>query len=229
MLVVEPEQGLLSWSRPCGYPPFLIPPTTHKPMSFRICATVNSVNESIEGHHNLTAKERRQLRNSRRESKAGTYNWREEVEQRLIKKPKKRGSWTDELNLDKLALLGSQWWVVRVSRVAVADTSERLARLLAQKFPYLDFKVLFIGCVFPSHEFCAMTIDYSSCAKLIVSMLWSVSSSFIVRPEFFCVCNDSVPCTQVYRNFLISRIQDQKTRPLITRSLFLSTSMQLHL
>lgn len=184
MLVVEPKQGLLRWRNPCGYPPFLIPPTIHKPISFRLCATVNSVNESIEDHHNLTAKERRQLRNNRRESKAGTYNWREEVEQRLIKKPKKRASWTVELNLDKLALLGPQWWVVRVSRMAGADTSERLARLLAQRFPYLNFKVLFIVCVFPSHEFCPMTIDYSGCAKLLVSMLWSVSS-FIVRPEFF--------------------------------------------
>lgn len=80
------------------------------------------------------------MRNERRESRA--YNWREEVEERLIKKPKKRyTSWTEELNLDNLALLGPQWWVVRVSRVSGQDTAQRLARSLVLNFPDMEFKV----------------------------------------------------------------------------------------
>lgn len=63
------------------------------------------------------------------------------MEERLIKKPKKRyTSWTEELNLDNLALLGPQWWVVRVSRVSGQETAERMARSLARNFPNVDFK-----------------------------------------------------------------------------------------
>ncbi|CAK9133929.1 unnamed protein product [Ilex paraguariensis] len=133
------KQGLLSWS-PC--PLFLsLPPTSTtinkvpRPIT-PISATLKSVNEKL-----LTARERRQLRNERRESKP-SYNWREEVEERLIKKPKKRyTSWTEELNLDNLALLGPQWWVVRVSRVSWQDIAERLAKSLARNLPDIEFKM----------------------------------------------------------------------------------------
>ncbi|KAF5953681.1 hypothetical protein HYC85_006537 [Camellia sinensis] len=141
------KQGLLflSWS---PFPHFLslpislsIPSKTHftktpTRLVAPISATLESVNEQI-----LTARERRQMRNEKRESKS-TYNWREEVEERLMKKPKKRyASWTEELNLDNLALLGPQWWVVRVSRVSGQDHAELLARSLARNFPDIDFKV----------------------------------------------------------------------------------------
>ncbi|KAI3474803.1 hypothetical protein Pfo_030062 [Paulownia fortunei] len=136
------KQGLLSWSH-CPYPTFLslpfsttLKPKIPKPKFSTIIVTLNSVDESP-----LTGRERRQMRNERRESKPA-YNWREEVEMRLIKKPKKRyTSWTEELNLDNLALLGPQWWVVRVSRVSGQDTAERMARSMARNFPNMDFKV----------------------------------------------------------------------------------------
>lgn len=134
------KEGLLSWGSCSSFLSIPSPTTlkahTHKPIVSTIAATIESVNESC-----LTAKERRQLRNERRESKPA-YNWREEVEERLIKKPKKRyTSWTEELNLDNLALLGAQWWVVRVSRVSGQETAERMARSLARNFPNVDFKV----------------------------------------------------------------------------------------
>ncbi|KAL6987706.1 hypothetical protein U1Q18_013455 [Sarracenia purpurea var. burkii] len=138
------KQGLLAWS-PCRN--FLSLPTpislptkahfTRAPRRFySISATLDSVDERL-----LTGKERRQLRKERRENKP-SYNWREEVEERLMKKPKKRyASWTEELNLDNLALLGPRWWVVTVSRVSSQERAEMLARALARIFPDMDFKV----------------------------------------------------------------------------------------
>ncbi|XP_010553065.1 PREDICTED: uncharacterized protein LOC104823276 [Tarenaya hassleriana] len=128
-------QGLLQWT----------PSNTIPSLSFinsAIRKTHLSISASLaEQNHQLTARERRRLRNERRESKSG-YSWREEVEERLIKKPKKRyASWTEELNLDNLALLGPQWWVVRVSRVRGQETAQVLARVLARNFPDIEFTV----------------------------------------------------------------------------------------
>ncbi|KAE8686972.1 MIP18 family protein [Hibiscus syriacus] len=139
------KQGLLLWS-PCSLSlqPFLsishkIPTTKHTPRLSPISASLDSAD--IQVQQQLSARERRQLRNERRESKSG-YNWREEVEERLIKKPKKRyTSWTEELNLDNLSLLGPQWWVVRVARVRGLETAEVMARLLARNFPDIKFKI----------------------------------------------------------------------------------------
>ena len=64
------------------------------------------------------------------------------MEERLIKKPKKRyASWAEELNLDTLAEAGQQWWVVRVSRVRGHETAQVLARALARQFPEMEFTV----------------------------------------------------------------------------------------
>ncbi|XP_073311115.1 uncharacterized protein [Primulina huaijiensis] len=138
------KQGLLPWN-PCTFPGptslFLHPATTfkpkfHSPNIRAVAVAMNSVDESPS-----TARQRRQVRKEKRESKSA-YNWREEVEDRLLKKPKKRyASWMEELNLDNLALLGPQWWIVRVSRVSGQDTAERMARSMARNFPSSDFKV----------------------------------------------------------------------------------------
>lgn len=143
-------QGLLLWSlchfhsQSLGFLPFT-PHMTYKntpppprSLSLSISATLESANDTTQ---ELSARERRRLRNERRESKGGA-NWREQVEERLLKKPKKRyASWTEELNLDTLATLGPQWWVVRVTRVRQQETAELIARLLARNFPDLPFKV----------------------------------------------------------------------------------------
>ncbi|KAG5243058.1 KOW domain-containing transcription factor family protein [Salix suchowensis] len=142
------KQGLLLWS-PCPHPPLSQPsfpflslsiPRTKHALS-QISATLDSTTTTQE-QDLLTARERRQLRNEKRESKSG-YNWREELEERFIKKPKKKPttSVAEELNLDKLALLGPQWWIVRVSRIRGDETADVLARLLARNFPQMDFKV----------------------------------------------------------------------------------------
>ncbi|KAG7576581.1 NusG N-terminal domain superfamily [Arabidopsis thaliana x Arabidopsis arenosa] len=126
------QGGLLQWSRSSLIPSIYTPISKTQ---FSISACV------IERNHQLTAKERRQLRNERRESKSG-YSWREEVEEKLIKKPKKRyATWTEELNLDTLAESGPQWWVVRVSRLRGHETAQILARALARQFPEMEFTV----------------------------------------------------------------------------------------
>lgn len=64
------------------------------------------------------------------------------MEEKLLKKPKKMyKSWKEELNLDFLAKLGPQWWVVRVSRLRGHETADLVARLLARNYPDINFKV----------------------------------------------------------------------------------------
>ncbi|XP_077217497.1 plastid transcriptionally active 13 isoform X1 [Tasmannia lanceolata] len=135
------RHGLLAWN-PCSPSPSLssFPLSSPSLPSIRIPITKYVISATVDSQ--LTARERRQLRNERRESK--TNNWKEEVEEKLLHKPKKRySSWTEELNLDNLALLGPQWWVVRVSRVSGQATAEQLARSLARNYPSIDFKVYF--------------------------------------------------------------------------------------
>ncbi|XP_043697712.1 uncharacterized protein LOC122648566 [Telopea speciosissima] len=138
------KQGLLIWSPCCHRPALSFPQSLYPLLSLRIHGRnhktlISATSDSVNSEQ-LTARERRQLRNQRRESNA--TNWREEVEERLLKKPKKRyASWTEELNLDNLALLGPQWWVVRVSRVSGQEPAERLALTLARSYPDIDFKV----------------------------------------------------------------------------------------
>ncbi|KAK3226235.1 hypothetical protein Dsin_006097 [Dipteronia sinensis] len=136
------KQGLLLWS-PCHHPPslsilsisFPIHATPPKPIS----ATLDSTTTTT--HQELSARERRQLRNERRERKSG-HSWKEEVEEKLLKKPKKRyATWTEELNLDNLADFGPQWWVVRVTRLRYEEISEKLARSLVRNFPDIEFKM----------------------------------------------------------------------------------------
>lgn len=90
------------------------------------------------------------MRNERRESKSG-YNWKDDVEMKLIQKPTKRyASWTEELNLDNLQLLGPQWWVVRVARTGSDETAQKMARLIAKTYPDFEFKVLLHALFFGS-------------------------------------------------------------------------------
>ncbi|MQL86398.1 hypothetical protein Taro_018930 [Colocasia esculenta] len=157
------QQQCLPLRRPCCCPPHLSPSLAHGSRGYRLSLRSPRVSSSavaaapgastpdiVKGGgggdvQQLTARERRQLRNERRETLAAAGNWREAVEERLLQRPKKRdkASWKEELNLDNLALLGPQWWVVRVSRVTGQEAAERLARVLARNYPDMDFKVYF--------------------------------------------------------------------------------------
>ncbi|KAL6638176.1 hypothetical protein ACP70R_025748 [Stipagrostis hirtigluma subsp. patula] len=97
------------------------------------------------GGGELTARERRQQRRERRELRA--TDWKEEVQDRLIheparrrKKPPKR-TWREELNLDFLAELGPQWWLVRVSMAPGTDYVDLLTKAISRRYPEVSFKI----------------------------------------------------------------------------------------
>lgn len=125
------KQGLLSCSQFLSLPPII---SLSKSIIFP------PISATLESARSLTARERRQLKNERREKTA--YNWKEEVEERLIKKPKKRFShWSEELNLDYLAELGPQWWILKVYKLSCHQVAQSLSRLVTENYPQFEFKV----------------------------------------------------------------------------------------
>ncbi|CAN1303894.1 Transcription termination/antitermination protein NusG [Linum perenne] len=127
----------------------LAPPSLSFPVNKRICLPLiraSTMEEHTQQEQQLTAKERRKLRNQRRESKFG-YSWREEVEERLSKKTKKNLTRKkDELSLDRLAELGPQWWGLKTAMTRGHLTANVVARSLALKHPELEFKT-YAPCV----------------------------------------------------------------------------------
>jgi hypothetical protein len=104
-----------------------------------------SASASANAGGDLTAREKRAQRRERRELRA--TDWKEEVQDRLIheparrrKKPPKR-SWREELNLDLLAELGPQWWLVRVSMAPGTDYVDLLTKAISRRYSEVPFKV----------------------------------------------------------------------------------------
>ncbi|XP_062214108.1 uncharacterized protein LOC133915104 isoform X2 [Phragmites australis] len=114
------------------------------PVSVTISALA-SADGGVGGGGELTPRERRQQRRERRELRA--TDWKEEVQDRLIheparrrKKPPKR-TWREELNLDLLAELGPQWWLVRVSMAPGTDYVDLLTKAIYRRHPEVSFKI----------------------------------------------------------------------------------------
>ena len=110
-----------------------------------VSVTLSASASADGGGGELTAQERRLQKRERRELRA--TDWKEEVQERLIheparrrKKPPKR-SWREELNLDLLAELGPQWWLVRVSMAPGTDYVDLLTKAISRRFPEVPFKV----------------------------------------------------------------------------------------
>lgn len=90
-------------------------------------------------------RERRQQRNEARELRA--RDWKEEVQERLIheparrrKKPPKR-TWREDLNLDLLAELGPQWWLLRVSMAPGTDYVDLITKAISRRYSEVSFKI----------------------------------------------------------------------------------------
>lgn len=89
----------------------------------------------------LSARERRRLRNERREeAKSSKPSWREEVEQKLSQRKKKPKSWMEEMNLDNLAVQGVQWWMLLVPRNSERLVAEDLSKAFPSEFPDIEFQ-----------------------------------------------------------------------------------------
>ncbi|GJN22819.1 hypothetical protein PR202_gb10418 [Eleusine coracana subsp. coracana] len=115
------------------------------PISVSLSASASASSNGSGGDGELTARERRQQRRERRELRA--TDWKEEVQDRLIheparrrKKPPKR-TWREELNLDLLAELGPQWWLVRVSMAPGTDYVDLLTKAISRRFSEVPFKL----------------------------------------------------------------------------------------
>jgi hypothetical protein len=114
-------------------------------VSVSLSATASSDGGGAGDDCELTAREKRQQRRERRELRA--TDWKEEVQDRLIheparrrKKPPKR-TWREELNLDLLAELGPQWWLVRVSMAPGTDYVDLLTKAISRRYSEVPFKV----------------------------------------------------------------------------------------
>lgn len=115
------------------------------PLPVPVSLSASASTDGSGGDGELTAREKRQQRRERRELRA--TDWKEEVQYRLIheparrrKKPPKR-TWREELNLDLLAELGPQWWLVRLSMAPGTDYVDLLTKAISRRYPEVPFKV----------------------------------------------------------------------------------------
>ncbi|ONK56798.1 uncharacterized protein A4U43_C10F13100 [Asparagus officinalis] len=58
----------------------------------------------------------------------------------MVKPKKEYKSWTEKLNLVPLSELGTQWWVIRVSRINGHETAEVITKALVGNYPDFEFK-----------------------------------------------------------------------------------------
>lgn len=95
-----------------------------------------------ESAETLSARDRRRLRNERREeAKSSKPPWREEVEKKLSQRKKKPKSWMEEMNLDNLAVQGVQWWMLLVPRNSERLAADDLSKAFPSQFPDIEFQV----------------------------------------------------------------------------------------
>lgn len=109
-----------------------------------VCSAISKVVSvgSTESAETLSARERRRLRNERREeAKSSKPSWREEVEKKLSQRKKKPKSWMEEMNLDNLAVHGVQWWMLLVPRNSERLAADDLSKAFPFQFPDIEFEV----------------------------------------------------------------------------------------
>ncbi|KAL2612608.1 hypothetical protein R1flu_024300 [Riccia fluitans] len=92
----------------------------------------------------LSAKERRKLRNERREKlKATKEPWKEMVENKLLSMPKKKPkNWQADTDVNQLRAKGMQWWMIQTTRKFENQVAEQLDIIFPERFPGREFEVL---------------------------------------------------------------------------------------
>lgn len=90
----------------------------------------------------VSPKERRKLRNERREElKEKKGSWREEVESKLDVKKKPPKGWEEILDIDRLATKGYQWWMLSVPKNNEKKAADQLNIIFPERFPRLKYEV----------------------------------------------------------------------------------------
>ena len=93
---------------------------------------------------NLSPKERRKLRNVRREELKGKKgSWKEEVETKLDVKKKPPKGWEEILDIDRLATKGYQWWMLSVPKNNEQKAADQLDIIFPERFPRVKYEVRF--------------------------------------------------------------------------------------
>lgn len=91
---------------------------------------------------NLSPKERRKLRNVRREElKEKKGSWKEEVESKLDVKKKPPKGWEEILDIDRLATKGYQWWMLSVPKNNEQKAADQLDIIFPERFPRVKYEV----------------------------------------------------------------------------------------
>ncbi|KAL3680445.1 hypothetical protein R1sor_023401 [Riccia sorocarpa] len=92
----------------------------------------------------LSAKERRKLRNEKREQlKATKEPWKEMVENKLLSKPKKKSkNWQVDADVNQLTAKGMQWWMIQTTRKFENHVAEQLDIIFPETFPDREYEVL---------------------------------------------------------------------------------------
>ncbi|CAM6129281.1 unnamed protein product [Calypogeia fissa] len=96
------------------------------------------------GSQNLSGRERRKLRNERREAHklAQEQPWKEAVEDRLLEPKKKIKTWQEDADINRCIEKGVQWWMLQTTRKYEFDVAEQIDIILPEKFPGREFKVI---------------------------------------------------------------------------------------
>ena len=90
----------------------------------------------------LSPRERRKLRNERREELKGSKgSWKEEVETRLDVKKKPPKGWVEILDINRLATKGYVWWMLSVPKNAEKIAADYIDIAFPERFPGVKFEV----------------------------------------------------------------------------------------
>lgn len=108
-----------------------------------MCEVQGQTAESDPKPEQLSPKERRRLRNERRQAlQEEKGNWKEEVENKLDVKKKPPKGWEEILDINRLASKGYVWYMVSVPKKQEHVAAEQLHILFPERFPGLKYEVL---------------------------------------------------------------------------------------
>lgn len=129
----------------------------------------------------LSPKERRKLRNERREAlKEEKGSWKEQVETKLDVKKKPLKGWDQILDINRLASKGYVWYMVSTPKKAEHEAAEQLHIQFAQMFPGMKYEVrnLHSNDGYSSIQFGIAKCESDACSWVFLQVLTPSIPSF---------------------------------------------------